>query len=150
MLLTEDRSSARDFHKDVYAWKLAWTSSSRLSDIVLVMWVSTISPVMANSTVTATEVESRIFHNSDNRENQRGIIWALPDTCRRWKLAGSHGRICRGAAREQTRFRKWKSTAESGRPRAPGCGAREPAGFPELRAREKCGAGNRRRGRPRC
>src|SRR6266478_4355147 len=46
--------------------------------MVLVILRSTISPVMANSTVTATEVESRIFHKSDKLEKRDLIAGALP------------------------------------------------------------------------
>src|SRR5579871_1201370 len=108
MLLTDDNSSTREFHNDVYAAKLAWTSSSRLSDIVLVMWFRTIWPVMANNTVTATDVDNRIFQSKDSRENHLGIIAALPDTFRRYSPADTPARICSGAAPEQIRFRKWK------------------------------------------
>ena len=87
--LTEDSSSARDLSSEVYAWKLLCTSSSRLSDTVCRMWRSTISPVMANKTVSATEVESRIFVSSGRLENRaalfpRSRIAAFVDDRRVW------------------------------------------------------------------
>src|SRR5690242_1452036 len=75
MRLTDESSSARDFSTDEYAWKLFRTSSSRLSDTAWRMCRSTICPVMANSTVSATEVESRILVSSGSREKRRRILF---------------------------------------------------------------------------
>src|SRR5450432_3229773 len=72
--LTEDNWCARACHRDWYAWKLVCTSSSRLWEVVSIALLSTIHPVTASSTVIATEVESRVFHCSDRRENRNLLI----------------------------------------------------------------------------
>ena len=42
--------------------------------MVCVMWRSTISPVIANRTVIATEVESRIFASRDSLEKRASLF----------------------------------------------------------------------------
>ena len=78
--LTDASLLRRDCHSDLYAWKLACTSSSRVRAVVSSAFFSTIQPVTANNTVMATEVESRIFHSSEMREKPKSFTASLQDT----------------------------------------------------------------------
>ena len=53
-----------------------------------VMWRSTICPVMANSTVIATEVESRSWSAATDWRSGSFISWAPPGRCCRWSTGG--------------------------------------------------------------
>src|SRR4029077_12627747 len=67
---------------------------------------STTTPVIANNTVIATDVDSRTFHCSDNPENRSFFIGLRSDTAGGLPPAGTRDRICSGGAYSHTRFRK--------------------------------------------
>src|ERR1700685_1121193 len=104
--LTLRSKSSCAFHNDSYAWKLAPTSCSRLSDVVWMALRSTIQPVSAKSSVMATEVESKIFQSSDKRENDEIMVWHRRPGRHR-SPADNLYRTCPCAEPEYSRFRKW-------------------------------------------
>src|SRR5437868_2966320 len=103
-LLIEASRSARAFHSDSYAWKLAFTSSSRLRCDVSITLRCTKNAVTANRTVSASEVDSRIFQSNDSRTN---LISSPPDTSTaRQELEGTLFQTCCCGASVHSPFRK--------------------------------------------
>src|SRR5579871_715864 len=104
--LTAASVSARERHNESYARKLACTSSSRLADIARVALSCTIQPITANSNVSAMDVDSRIFHSNDKRENEANITFSPDKSLDLPSPADTRGHIYSCAGSKDIRLRK--------------------------------------------